>query len=99
MRQDFPVPQMKSADDKGFGAPRCFVETLRWLENDAVAFGQRFDAKTLGEGSPKVFPHRRGECLTLAERLFGEGQFEILERALLSTEARRDEAPELSGEP
>ena len=55
--------------------------------------------KTFGEGSPKVFPHRRGDRLTLAERLFGEGQFEIRERALLSTEARRDEAPEVSGEP
>ena len=99
MRQDFPVPQMKSADDERLRAGCCFVETLRRLEDDAVALGQRFDAKALGEGSPKVFPHRRGDRLTLAERLFGEGQFEIRERALLSTEARRDEAPELSGEP
>ena len=99
MRQDFPVSQMKSADDKGLRAGCCFVETLRGLEDDAVALGQRFDAEALGEGSPEVFPHRRGDRLTLAKRLFGEGQFEIGERALLSTEARRDEAPEVSGEP
>ena len=99
MRQDLPVPQMKSADDERLRAGCCFVETLRRLEDDAVARRQRFDAKAFGEGSPKIFPHRRGDRLALAKRLFGEGQFEIRERALLSTEVRRDEAPEVPGEP
>ncbi len=99
MRQNFPVSQVKSADDERLRAARGFVETLRRLEDDAVALCQRFDAKALGEGPPKVFPHCRGDRLALAKRLFGEGQFEIRERALLSPEARSDEAPELSGEP
>ena len=99
VRQNLPVSQVKSADDEGLRAARCFVETLRRLEDDAVALRQRFDAKALGEGSPEVFPHRRGDRLALARRLFGEGEFEIRKRALLSTEARSDEAPELSGEP
>ena len=84
MRQDLPVPQMKSADDERLRAVRCFVEALRGLEDDAIALCERFDAKALGKGSPKVFPHRRGDRLALAGRLFGEGQFEICERALLS---------------
>ena len=99
MRQDLPVSQVKSADDEGLRAARCFVETLRWLEDDAVALRQRFDAKALGEGPPKIFPHRRGDRLPLAKRLFGEGQFKIGERTLLSPETRSDEAPEVSGEP
>ena len=99
MRENLPVSQVKSADDEGLRAARCFVEILRRLEDDAVALRERFDAKALGEGSPKVFPHCRGDRLTLASRLFGVGEFEIRERALLSTEARSDEAPELSREP
>ena len=43
MRQDLPVSQMKSADDERLRAARRFVETLRRLEDDAVAFRQRFD--------------------------------------------------------
>ena len=99
MRQDLPVSQVKSADDERLCAARRFVETLRRLEHDAVAFRQRFDVKALGEGSPEVFPHRRGDRLTLARRLFRVGEFEIRERALLPDEVRSNKAPELSGKP
>ena len=37
MRQNLPVSQVKSADDEGLRAARRFVETLRGLEDDAVA--------------------------------------------------------------
>src|SRR6185437_5184579 len=90
---------MKPADDEGLRAARCFVETFRRLENDAVALRQRFDAKALGEGPPKIIPHSRGDRRALAQRLFGEGQLKICERALLSPEMRSDEAPEVSGDP
>ena len=99
MRQNLPVSQVKSADDERLRAARRFVETLRRLEDDAVARRQRFDAKALDERAPKIFPHRSSDRLALARRLFGEGQFEIGERALLSPEAGSDEAPEVSGEP
>src|SRR6202020_2280307 len=96
---NFPVSQMKPADDEGLRAVRGFVEILRRLEDDAVALCQRFDAQALGEGPPEVFPHCRGDRLTLGKRLFREGELEIRERPLLSTEARRNDAPELSREP
>ena len=99
VRQDLPVSQVKATDDEGLCAARGFVETFRRLEDDAVALRQRFDAKALGEGPPKIFPHRRGDHLAFIKRLFGEGQFKIGERALLSPEARGDEAPEVAGEP
>ena len=37
MRQNFPVPQVKTADDEGLRAARRLVETFRRLEDDAVA--------------------------------------------------------------
>lgn len=98
-RQNLPVSQVKSADDEGLRAARRVVETLRRLEDDAVALHQRFDAKALGESSPKVFPHRRSDRGTLARRLFRVGESKIRERALLSVEARGDEAPQLSRDP
>src|ERR1700748_1399702 len=98
MRQDFPVPQMKPADNERLRTGRRFVETLRGLEDDAVALRQRFDAKALGKSPPEFFPHCCGDRLALAKRLLGEGQFKIRQRALLSPEAGSDEAPEGPGE-
>ncbi len=99
VRQNLPVSQVKSAHNERFRAARCFVETFRRLEDNAVALGERFNVKALSEGSPKIFPHRGRDRLALTRRFFGVREFEIRERALLSPKARGDEAPDVSGEP
>ena len=56
VRQNFPVPQVKTANDEGLCAARRLVETFRRLEYDAIAPRQRLDVEALGEGSPE-FSH------------------------------------------
>jgi len=95
---DLPIAQVKPADHERAAAPDL-IESLFRLEFDPVALDEFGDVKSLGESAAEVFPHLGRQLLPLRKRHLGESQGKVRERAFLPVKMRRDQPPELSGEP
>ena len=98
MREDFPVAQMKAADDERRSA-RHVIEPLIGREGDAAALDQRLEAEALDEGAAEIVPHGRRKLRALGKGHVWIGAGQIGKRALLPTQAWGNQAPEFPGQP
>ena len=83
---------MEAADDAG-AAAGDLAQLLHRFEGDPAFRHDLLEKKAFGEGAAEVLPHVARDPLALRERHVGEGEGEIVKRALLAAEAGSDQAP------
>ena len=62
-------------------------------EGHASRFCDRVEMKTLGENAPEIFPHAQRDLLVFLELRLGESDGDVIERAAMAAEPRRDAPP------
>ena len=95
--EDFPVAHVERAHHEG-RARGDGVEALGGLQRDAALPNDLGHVEEFGEGAAQIFPHAEGGLTQFRFGKLGIGPAQVVQRALLARQPRRDTAPAPAGE-